>query len=213
MYKVFGHFQQLGEYTFRTSAYMQWGDSEESLGCCLLLNPGSADFTKINASFKSELKKNGEVSGVIKPDPTMEQLAIFLRTIYPDTKINGRFTIYNLFTLQNPKSTSAIDTFEKLVSTGKIISSQSVENIQKIKRHPWILLGWGCDKKTSQGSLLKIKSLWMKQIEDAGIMKFGKEHKNGKGYYYHPYPLIPTQRPGIIKDLVDIYHNSMGFLS
>ena len=213
MYKVFGHFHQRGEYTFRTSAYMQWGDLEQSLGCCLLLNPGSADFTKINSSFKNQLKMNGEISGVIKPDPTMEQLAILLRNIYPDTKKNGRLTIYNLFTLQNSKSTSAIDIFEKLVSTGKLIPSESVEEIQTIKRHPWILLGWGCDKKISQGSLLKIKSLWMKQIEDAGIMKFGKEHKNSKGYYYHPCPLIPTQRPGIIKDLVASYHNSIKSLS
>jgi hypothetical protein len=44
--KVYGTFVKRGKNIYRTSAYIQWGDSEKSLGACLLLNPGAASLDK-----------------------------------------------------------------------------------------------------------------------------------------------------------------------
>jgi hypothetical protein len=50
--KAYGSFIKCGENTFRTSAYIQWGCSDKSIGSSLLLNPDSADFNKITPSLK-----------------------------------------------------------------------------------------------------------------------------------------------------------------
>ena len=117
--KAYGTFIKRGDYTFRTSAYIQWGQSEKSIGACLLLNPGSADFIKINPNLINELNTSFKTEGEITPDPTMDQLILMVEGIYGKEKpISGRFHIYNLFNLQNAKSMNAVEQFEALIRTG-----------------------------------------------------------------------------------------------
>lgn len=201
--KVYGTFFKRRGKIYRKSTYIQWGNSEKSIGACLLLNPGSATLDK---NLKSILDTAGLASGLIKTeDPTMEQLILFVNRIYGEDKpVSGRLHIYNLFNLQNTKSVNAIDEFEELILSGEYDINDSLVEINEIKSHPWILIGWGVKQEKRWGNLQSIKEKWMELLEKSKVPVFGKKHLK-QNDYYHPCPRIPTQRPLIIEELVEIY--------
>jgi hypothetical protein len=201
---AYGSFVKKESHVCRTSAYIQWGTSDVSIGSCLLLNPGSADFQRINPALELQLDRTGQAQGEVRTDPTMGQLIAFVERICGPSQLDGRFHIYNLFTIQNSRATSAIDEFKRLVESGDYDASSALVPVEDLEAHPWIMLGWGCDEKSFPSALLSVKERWLRKISDSGIPYFGKEHPKGKGYY-HPCPLIPTRRFGTIEDLVKIY--------
>ncbi|MEK5419513.1 hypothetical protein [Paenibacillus sp. FSL L8-0708] len=203
--KAYGTFIKRGENTYRTSAYIQWGSSEQSIGACLLLNPGSADFHKINPDLNVILNTLFRAKGEIMTDPTMKQLILLIEGIYGQLQpIAGRFHIYNLFNLQNPKSIHAIDLFEALVHSGEYDITESLISLNELQTHPWIFTGWGIEQKVSWKNLEKIKDVWLNLIRDSKVPTFGKKHKTYNNYY-HPCPLIPTHRSHMLTDLLSLY--------
>ena len=58
-FRAYGQFLKRGEHIYRTSAHLQWGDSTKSLGCCVLLNPGSATLEKVAPEVYSRLLADG----------------------------------------------------------------------------------------------------------------------------------------------------------
>ncbi|MCH6265111.1 hypothetical protein [Neobacillus citreus] len=201
--KAYGTFVKRGDNIYRTSAYIQWGNSEKSIGACLLLNPGSATLDK---DLIYSLDTVGSASGWIKTeDPTMEQLISFIEKTHEKNQlISGRLHIYNLFNLQNTKSENAIDQFEELVSSGEYDINESLVALDELVLHPWILLGWGVKQEIRWKNLQHIKGRWRERIVESKIPTFGKKHAK-KNEYYHPCPLIPTQRPLILNELVELY--------
>lgn len=203
--KAYGTFTKSGVHTYRTSAYIQWGESEESIGACLLLNPGSADFNKINPDLKETLNTSFKAEGNIKPDPTMEQLILLIEGIYgKKTPIAGRLHIYNLFNIQNAKSIHAIDQFEALINAGEYDITESLVTLNELQKHPWLLTGWGVERKAKWRNLEQAKKIWLNLISESNVPTFGKKHKDSNNYY-HPCPLIPTRRPDMLNDLLTIY--------
>lgn len=171
--KAYATFVKREEFIFRTSAFIQWGNSDKSIGSCLLLNPGSATLEK---DLINSLNRVGSASGWIKTeDPTMGQLVAFIEKIY-ETKgpISGRLHIYNLFNLQNTKSDNAINRFEELVSTGKYDISDSLVTTSELLSHPWILLGWGVKQYKQWINLQHIKDKWRALLLESKIPAFGK---------------------------------------
>jgi len=210
---AYGRFLKRGEHIYRTSAHLQWGNSTKSLGCCVLLNPGSASLLKTSPELYSRLLADGEVHGQVIPDPTMNQLATLLKRIYGQS-IEGQFKIYNLFWLQNTDDQDAIEQFVELVIRGDFQFDESLVEFAELKQHPWILLGWGVKKhKRHWHPFIQIKEQWVSLIQASGVPCFGKEPPKQKSgyYYYHPCPQIPTQRPQIINDLVEIYNRDVSF--
>jgi hypothetical protein len=202
---AYGTFIKRGEHTFRTSAYIQWGKSEKSIGSSLLLNPGSADFNKINPTLKELLIKESKADGEIKADPTMEQIIKLVNAIYQSPKaIEGRFHIYNLFSLQDATAKNAINKFEALVKNNEYDLNESVVSISELQSNPWILLGWSLQRNGRWVSLEATKKRWRMLIAESKIPSFGKQDAVSKNYY-HPNPRIPTQRPVILNELIDLY--------
>jgi len=201
--KAYGTFIKRGNKIYRTSAYIQWGESEKSIGACLLLNPGSATLDKY---LSNKLDRTGFASGWIKTeDPTMEQLILFIDKIHENNQeISGRLHIYNLFNLQNTKSENAIDQFEELVSSGEYDISESLATLDELVLHPWILLGWGVKREGRLKNLQIIKDRGRQLIIESKVPFFGKMHTK-RDDYYHPCPLISTQRPLMVEELVSIY--------
>ncbi|MTH54939.1 DUF1643 domain-containing protein [Bacillus mangrovi] len=190
---AYGTFVKKGNETYRTSAYLQWGDSTESLGACLLLNPGSS---------------KGVLDGKITIDPTMNQLISFIHRIREESQErSGRLHIYNLFNLQEASSEKAIIKFENLVSSGEYDLEESLASAEELKEHPWILLGWGVKYKSKWKNLNESKRKWMEQITESNIPYFGKAHPK-RNDYYHPCPRISTQRSLLIEDFVRHYKQS-----
>ncbi|ATY84529.1 hypothetical protein CVV65_05805 [Kyrpidia spormannii] len=198
--RAYGVFIKNGTHTCRTAAYIQWATSKVSIGSCLLLNPGSADL--IDSHNKDKLNFNGEVRGEIRLDHTMNQLIRFVEQIFKPSEPDGRFYIYNLFSIQQTSSSSAFEEFKSLVETGYYDPTSSLVDKQELKKHPWILLGWGCDEESFPVELRAVKDRWLELISHANIPCFGKKHPEGKGYYHPSYALY---HPELIDELVSIY--------
>lgn len=200
---AYGTFIKRGSNIYRTSAYIQWGNSVKSIGACLLLNPGSAT---LDNNLSNLLETTGVAKGKIKTeDPTMEQLISFIEKINKrNHQISGRLHIYNLFNLQNTKSENAIGQFEELVSSGEYEITESLVASNELESHPWILIGWGVKRERAWKNLENIKDRWKELIKEAKVPFFGKMHAK-RNDYYHPCPLIPTKRPLMVEDLVSIY--------
>ncbi|WP_100486227.1 DUF1643 domain-containing protein [Sporolactobacillus pectinivorans] len=204
--QVFGAFVRRYGATFRTSAYIKWGTSRQSLGSVLILNPGSADFEKMNPRLGAKLKQMGAAMGKIQPDPTMDQLIRLVNQIYEGHPA-GKLQIYNLFNLQSTYSAQAINNFEQLACTGKITPNESLATPDELQSHPWILIGWGLHRKNDWKNLQKAKKLWMEKIKTAGIPVFGKQ--NDKGDYYHPAPLLKAKRDWILSELTNQFNTEI----
>lgn len=205
--KAYGSFVKRGENIFRTSAFIQWGDSETSIGACLLLNPGSAT---LDNEIIYELDTKGSVSGWVKTeDPTMQQLISIVEGVYgKDKPLTGRFHIYNLFNLQNTNAVNAVDQFESLVQSGEYELKESLPNIIELKTHPWILLGWGVKRENKWKNLELTKKQWRELIEQADTPYYGKKHKD-RDDFYHPCPLLRKDRPIIVDELISIYNEKI----
>jgi hypothetical protein len=213
-FQAYGQFFKRGEHIYRASAHLRWGNSTKSLGCCVLLNPGSATLEKAAPELYSRLLSAGEADGEIIPDPTMNQLATLLERIYGQS-IEGQFKIYNLFWLQNTNDQDAIEEFVELVTRGVIHFDESLIELDELKQHPWILRGWGVKKhKKHWQPFVQIKDKWDCLIHTSGVPNFGKAHPKQKlgYYYYHPCPQIPTHRAQIIDDLEVIYNRDVRHL-
>ncbi|MGZ7443479.1 hypothetical protein [Paenibacillus sp. TH7-28] len=210
-FQVHGHFLKRGEHFFRKAAYLQWGRSNKSLGCCLLLNPGSASLERTEPHLFKQLLVNEEAQGQVNADPTMKQLAAFLERVYGE-EVEGKFHIYNLFWLQNTDDQDAIEQYVDLVEREMFDYDESLIENAELQQHPWILLGWGVKPhKRHWQPLVQIKEQWFSLIQTSGILSFGKPHPTRKSgyYYYHPCPQIPKQRPFIIDDLHELYQRTV----
>jgi hypothetical protein len=203
--RAYGTFIKKGENIYRTAAFIQWGESEKSIGACLLRNPGSLELGK---KLTTSLNTVGSASGWIEFvnfDPTMEQLVYIVNGIYNCKKnLSGRLYIYNLFNLRNTKLNDATDEFETLVDSGEYKIAESLVPLNELKSHPWILLGWGIEKNRSRKNFQLIKEKWLSLIAESKVPSFGKKHKV-KEDYYHICPRIPTERPKLAKELITMY--------
>jgi hypothetical protein len=162
--EVYGTFIKRDPHLFRTSAYIQWGQSSKSIGSCLMLNPGAANLERENKHLYNELETTGKAYGKVKPDQTMDQLKSIITGIYGEGLV-GRFHIYNLFNLQNTAAQDAIDQFESLVKRKLYDIEEPLVSIQELQQHPWILIGWGINNESRWKNLKKIKGKWMDLIE------------------------------------------------
>jgi hypothetical protein len=200
--KAYGTFTKRGEHTFRTSAYIQWGDSKKSIGACLLLNPGSANFNKINPDLKEALNTSFKAEGEIIPDPTMKLLIKVMEGIYGTTPLNGRLHIYNLFNLQNTDNIHAIDQFESLVECGVYNITESLVTPIELMSHPWIYLGWGVEQNKHWENYELIKESWRSLISNSKTRTFGKKHNKTDDYYHLSYAIY---KPAMINELITLY--------
>lgn len=197
-YKIYGTFKKYGEYTYRANTYIQFGESEDILGACVLCNPGSA---KLEDKEKEQKLINSlddiVVEGEIVEDPAMKQLVKILRKSY-DGEIEGRFHILNLFTLKKPVMTAAIAALNKL--NDEPLLDEDFLQLKKLgSKVPWLLVAWGCN----DNRLLKERKWkWLNYINnDEREFKFtGLEHKT-QPHYYYINPLV-GDKGKVVDDLV-----------
>ena len=76
MVKAFGTFIKKGNRLFRTKAYIQWGNTDNTLGTVIMLNPGSA---KLQVDCLTE---DTAVQDEISIDPTMASLIKLIEELY-----------------------------------------------------------------------------------------------------------------------------------
>lgn len=188
--QAFGTYYRSNGQLCRKVAYLQFGHSRKSIGSTIMLNPGKAD-------FKDDIHvlDNREISGEIEPDKTMLRLVEILKQS-SRIPLNGRFHIYNLFTLQNTSSKDAVKQEEMLNES--ILKNVDIINQFQLEQHPWVLLAWSTEK---DAALQRLKEQWLTVIKESNIKVFGIKAK-GKHMFYHPYPRISTDKERYLQEII-----------
>ncbi|KAB2338031.1 DUF1643 domain-containing protein [Cytobacillus depressus] len=163
--QAFGIIHLKNGYSFRKSAYLQWGENKESLGSFLLLNPGSAK------PYNNQNLIDGNIEKVVI-DPTMKQMVKLVEKVYNAKELDGRAYIYNLFSLRNAKSKDAILTFEQLVHNKLIDPFEGIPTVLELQKHPWICCGWGINSEKRFKNLQLVKDSWKTRIQESGTIAF-----------------------------------------
>ncbi|MGM0710583.1 hypothetical protein [Brevibacillus parabrevis] len=202
--QAFATFREERGRNYRTSTYIQWGPASvtRSLGSALLLNPGSA------ALFQARPAAGRSIMGQVTLDRTMQQLVRFTEAIYQNRPLEGRFYIFNLFSLQNPSASDAIACFEQLVKNGETTLEAQLASREELRKQPWIMIGWGCLQRKSWPHFSALKAMWQKQIASASVPAFGKRCSNGQDYY-HPCPRLHAMKEPLLRDLVALYQQNV----
>jgi hypothetical protein len=183
--KAIATYQLIGEEVYRTNTYIQFGSSRKSLGAVVMLNPGSAD---LQGEARKKLIMNGSHTDETTLDNTMKQLIQFMKATHPT--LEGRLHIYNLFYVRNTVGVEAIELFELLKTTGKY-PTITLPSLLEMMHHPWILIGWGIEKRSRWKFYEEEKKEWLHLINDSDIPSFGIQSENNE--YYHPCPNGPAK--------------------
>ncbi|KIL53132.1 DUF1643 domain-containing protein [Jeotgalibacillus campisalis] len=188
--KAFGTYHTSNGKICRKSAYLQFSNSSDSIGSIIMLNPGKAKL--IDETIKIGVT---EVSGEITLDKTMIRIVEILSQSNQNP-LDGRFHIYNLFSLQNTSSKAAVK-LENWIQEA-LISNVEVINKFRDEQHPWVLLAWSTEKSDS---LKKLKEQWLSYIQESNIKVYGIKAKDPH-LYYHPYPRIPNDRERYLQKII-----------
>jgi len=200
MIEAWGTFIDKGNHTYRTSAYIQWGQSSKPIGTVLMLNPGSATLKDSGENSDNEL------SGHINLDPTMKELVDLVQSMGGNKSVEGRLYIYNLFPLQNGSKDSAIKDFNQLWSQNESLvrglPGERTSLIKQLEACPWVLLGWGCGNNSEP--LCYLKSKWLSIIKEAKVPVLGKIGKT-EGDYHHPRPHLKSEQVLYKEEILEQY--------
>lgn len=197
---VFGKFTKREGFIYRTDTYIQIGKSEEIKGSFVLCNPGSSSLKDTEKQKQLEDYKEMEdhiIAGELKEDPTMEQLIKILKGVGLDKK-EGRFPIYNIFTLRNGNMNSAIKEIKGEDVDKELLDKDFHDFVENEKSIPWTVVGWGCK---SDGNLNRIKREWLEYLEESEVDFIGYKHNNNP-HYYHPRPQIKKKQEEYVKKLI-----------
>ncbi len=186
----------------RTQTYLQFGQSNKSIGAVLMLNPGSAMLADPGEANRL-MTPNVPVTGLVKSDPTMDQLAELVRALYPNQEVQGRLQIYNLFSYREGNMNKFKTTWNKMSSSQR--STIAEKPLLDEYEHPWILVGWGCGQPKKWD---EYKKAWLAAIRIAGTAKLGWRHPEQDYSYYHPCPQMMDKRQPYIDYIVE-QHNSL----
>lgn len=198
MVKAFGSFSRQGIHILRNSAYLQWGKSTQTIGACLMLNPGAATLK----SRQESLCNGDSVDGELELDETMKQLVKLVEELYSNNhNLSGRLHIYNLFTLRLSNSNEAIAAFGKQECGDYTFSIPEQELRKQLAQSPWILMGYGC--KLNKKLKIAIKA-WNELISELRIPILGKQGAQ-VGTYHHPLPKLQANRAPYRLHIVNQY--------
>lgn len=196
--KVYGTFTKSNGLIYRTKTYIQFGQSEEIIGACVLCNPGSATLkNQIDKDNLERFEGYKVTQGEVKDDNTIRQLIKILRGKGGE-KLKGRFLIFNLFTLVHPDMEYALTLLKDKAIDIHLLDEDYFNYKEKRSSIPWILVGWGCKKN---GDLNKLKDKWLECLKKDGINLLGKKHKVSP-HYYHPLPRIYVKQTEYVEEAI-----------
>ncbi|WP_163195346.1 AAA family ATPase [Clostridium thermarum] len=176
---MYGTFVKYGMRIYRAATYLQWGNSENIIGACVMCNPGIAALEARGLYIHGPINEGREFIGVIKPDEAILHVIKFVEKLYQGEKLEGTLYIYNLFSLLDAPSTI----FE-LESAAEEVNREVLfkgyrDYILNSDKIPWTLLAWGCDNRKA---VYKQKVKWLNYIKKNNIPYFGIEAVEYPGY-------------------------------
>ncbi|MEJ6949380.1 hypothetical protein [Natronospora cellulosivora (SeqCode)] len=205
--KVYGTFIKKDGYIYRTDTYMQFGESDDIIGACVLCNPGSSTLKGKKLQRKLEQETDYKfLHREVTKDKAMEQLEKILQESYSG-RLLGKFIIYNILTLRNPNMDKTLQISNNETLDYELLHKDFEDCKVNSENIPWLLIGWGCkDNK----KLDKLKEYWLKFIKEESFQHLGLKGKN-EPHYYHPLPRIYIKqieyRESIIKQHEELMQN------
>lgn len=202
--KAYGTFTKIGDYIYRTDTYLQFGETKDLIGACVLCNPGSAK------AFEDSIEKrllsfqgpgNLVINDVrLKEDATMNQIKNILEGIF-SVDVKGTFRIYNLFTLKEPKMNIAIK-LKKSNELNEEMLYKDFEDFNKLQLddEKILLRAWGVDDAKI---LRDLKRDWDRLISNTKAKKLGKFKEESQ--YYHPLPRLQDHKIAFVEYIIDQY--------
>lgn len=176
---AYGTFVKYGTGIYRSATYIQWGNSENLIGACVLCNPGIAVLEARGLYIHGPINEGREFTGVIKPDEAVKGIIKFVEQLYKGEKLEGTLYIYNLFSLLDApfKIFQSREIGEQINKS--VLYRGYTDFIVYSDRFPWVLLAWGCDNR-SEVYAQKIR--WLNYINKNKIPFFGVEAVEYPGY-------------------------------
>lgn len=205
--KVFGCFTKRNNNIFRTSTYIQFGNSERYLGACVMCNPGASFLLHITQEHQRSLDSGNEVFGEAKMDDTMKQIRSIIEEVYGE-HVEGRVQIFNLFTTKDAKMESAVQEFSNLSVEKELLLKDYNDFTAQVHEFPWVIIGWGCE---DNAKLNKEKRRWIELIREKNRIIIGIQGKK-EIHFLHPLPHIYNKRADYIKNIVQLFREK-GVLS
>ncbi len=198
--QVYATFRLEQDVLYRYHTYIQWGESETSLGACLMLNPGSAT---VDPTLRQQLDTTGQATGHIgRLDDTMRQIIRIVEGIYEGKTLSGRFHLYNLFPMQHGNDVTSINRFEELCQETTFENQTLFASVEELRRHPFVITGWGVRRHLVRWEHLRqAKNEWMKRLEASGIPRFGIQHPRTDDFY-HLCPNLVARRETIKEQII-----------
>ena len=198
--KAYGTFIKKDGHIYRTNTYIEFGQSSHILGGCILCNPGSS--LPVLKEEKQLLEKNNncDMDTEVVVDATMKQLATILTKIYGE-ELEGRFYIFNLFTLRDGNMDSAVNKLRILYPEETLLVKDLDDFISMASSLPWVLKGWGCNKSSQ---LKVLKALWNVEIKKHNNITIGIKGKDLL-HYWHPLPQIYNDKIYYVEEIVNQY--------
>lgn len=184
--KVYGTFIKKDSHIYRTDTYMQFGESDDIIGACVLCNPGSSTLKDKNLQRKLEQETDYIfLHREVTKDNAMGQLEKILQESYSH-KLLGKFIIYNILSLRNPNMNKTIQILNNETLDHELLYKDFEDCKVNAKNIPWLLIGWGCKENIKLNSL---KRSWLKYINEEAFQQLGIKGRR-EPHYYHPLPRI-----------------------
>jgi hypothetical protein len=193
--KAYGTFKKVGEYIFRTDAYLQWGSSSESIGTIILFNPGSSRLIDDIpwGLFKKNKQSNIELTGELVLDPTMEVIRDIINDVHPH--ISGRLQICNLMNLREAKMNNAITIYEKIKDQDvfKDVLHTDYSFLSK-QETPWVWCAWSVESKKSINMRKKEVADNLRKLEIKRYAVYRPEDDDTSIHTYHVRPQLKEKQ-------------------
>lgn len=195
---VYGTFVKYGTEIYRSATYLQWGNSTELIGACILCNPGIAVIEARGLYIHGPINEGREFTGVIKADEAIKQIISFVEKLYQGRKLEGIVYIYNLFSLLDaPANVFQNREIDKKINVGVLFKSYR-DFEQFADKFPWVLIAWGTDNRFQ---VYTQKERWLNYIKSNNIPYFGIRAVEYPGYI-HPVLLTQSRKEKYIQDLL-----------
>lgn len=210
-FKVYGKFIKKDSFIYRTDTYMQFGESEDIIGACVLCNPGASSFKDKSEEEKLQRyagEREYEGEGELKPDATMKQIGEILKNAYDD-KLEGKFMIFNTFTIRNSNMSEAKKLLKDSAVDKELLFIDYNRYKDKYSEIPYILVGWGCE---DYKNLKNEKNKWLSFIKEKNITYIGIQAKKPP-HYYHPLPHIKEKQEEYKRNIYEQYIDLLGLES
>ncbi|KUP04393.1 hypothetical protein Q75_15465 [Bacillus coahuilensis p1.1.43] len=192
-----------GRMVYRMETFLQWGDSSESIGSCLMLYPKYSRFSTDSPPLLGEV-----IMASLSKSSSVKRMEQLVKSMYGNTPLNGRFYIYYLIPFEGDKVEYVLGQFEGFITRGIIQLEDYMPTDEELRKHPWIILSWGIQKQNHTMNLNNSKKEWLDRLNRVETKTLGIKHPD-TGDYYNINQKATGYRDSIIHQILQVFQGEV----